>query len=191
MRNFRAMRFTLATVTCLGLVAACWAAGDEKKGDEKKEHETARAVLKVAKIDLTKAIAVAEAKVQNGKPIYAITEEEDKKSIFEVFLLVGDKVTAVEVDAVTGMIVEVEDDESDDIEDLKESKEVLGKMKITFAKAIAAAQGKVEGGKAFEVELEEEDGKNVVEVEFVAGDKIMKVDIDAVSGTVLEVEEEK
>ncbi len=185
------VRTMLAVLMCLGFAGSALAAEDAKKGDEKKEHAGARAVLAKAKIDMTKAIEVAQAKIPKGKPIYAISEQEDKKLLFEVFFLVGDSVTAVEVDAVTGMIAEVEENESDDIEDLAASKKVLGNLKITFAKAITTALGKVEGGKAFEVELEEEDGKNVIEVELLAGDKIMKVEIDAMTGEVLEVEQEK
>lgn len=36
-----------------------------------------------------------------------------------------------------------------------------------------------------------ENGKLIFEVEFVAGDKIMEVEIDATSGKVLQVKEEK
>lgn len=50
--------------------------------------------------------------------------------------------------------------------------------------------GKVPGGKPFECEFELEKGKSIVEVELLAGSKIMEVEIDAITGEVLEVEEE-
>lgn len=147
-------------------------------------------VLAKAKIELSKAIETAQAKVPKGKPIYATTAQEDGKLLFEVFLLVGDSVTEVEVDAVTGDVVKVEEGEDDEVEDLDNAKKVLAASKVTFAQAIATAKGKVEGGKPFEVEMEIEDGKSIIEVELLVGAKVMKVEIDAASGKVLEVEEE-
>jgi uncharacterized membrane protein YkoI len=67
---------------------------------------------------------------------------------------------------------------------------LLGASKTTFAQAIATALDKVKDGKPFEVELDSEDGKTIIEVELLSGNKIMQVEIDAVTGKVLEVEEE-
>ena len=183
-------RVRMTAVMCFCLAGFAWAA-EEGKNDEKKEHDTARAVLAKAKIDLAKAIETAQAKVPKGKPIYASTAQEKDKLLFEVFLLVGEKVTEVEVDAVTGAVGDVEEGEDDEVENLADAKKVLAASKITFAQAIATAKKKVEGGKPFEVEMELEDGKSIIEVELLAGTKIMKVEIDAISGKVLEVEEEK
>ena len=188
MKNVRA---TVAVLMCLCLVAIGWAGSEDKKKDEKKEHDTARVVLEKAKIDLLKAIETAVGKVPKGKPIYATTEQEDGKLLFEVYLLVGDSVTEVEVDAVSGAIVKVKEGEEDEVENLADAKKVLASSKITFAQAIATAKGKVEGGKPFECEMELEDGKSIIEVELLAGKKVMKVEIDAISGKVLEVKEEK
>ena len=175
----------------LAIVGVTGAGGNDKKDDEKKEHDTARTVLAKAKVDLMKAIETAQAKVPKGKLIYASTEHEDGKLLFEVFLLVGDSVTEVEVDAVTGSVVKVEENQGDEVENLADAKKVLASSKITFAQAIATAKGKVEGGKPFECEFELEDGKSIIAVELLAGTKIMSVEIDAISGKVLEVNEEK
>ena len=181
----------VALAMTLAIVGVIWAGGDDKKDDEKKEHDTARVVLEKAKVDLLKAIETAQAKVPKGKLIYASTEQEDGKLLFEVFLLVGDSVTEVEVDAVTGSVVKVEENQGDEVENLADAKKVLASSKITFAQAIATAKGKVEGGKPFECEFELEDGKSIIAVELLAGIKIMTVEIDAISGKVLEVNEEK
>ncbi len=189
----KSIRATVAVLTCLCL--AVWAGADDKDKDkeknEKKEHETAAAVLGKATVDLSKAIETAQAKLPTGKPIYATTAQEDGKSLFEVYLLVGDSVTEVEIDAVTGVVAKVEENENDEVENLADAKKVLAASKITFAQAIATAKGKVEGGKPFECEFEMEDGKSIIEVELLAGTKVMKVEIDAISGKVMEVEEEK
>lgn len=179
---------SLMALMCLALVG--WAWGDEKKEDEEKEHAVAKEVLAAAKIDLLKAIETAQAKVPMGKPIYATTEKEHDKLLFEVFFQVGDSETEVEVDAVTGQVVEVEQNEDDDVENVAEAEKALKAAKITFAQAIAAAKEKIEGGKPFEVEFEWEDDKPIIEVELWTSEKVMKAEIDAVSGKVLEVEEE-
>jgi uncharacterized membrane protein YkoI len=180
----------LAAVACL--VATVWANKEEDKENEKKEHDTAKAVLAKAKIDLTKAIQTAQTKLPNGKPIEAGTSEEKGKHLFEVdFLIAGDKVKEVEVDAVTGEVVGVEDDEDEDADEIAEAKKVLQVSKVTFAQAIASAREKVKDGKAFSVELELENGKAIVEVELLSGSKVMKVEIDAATGKVLETKEEK
>lgn len=184
-------RVTVLTLMSLCLLGVGGARGEDKKSDEKKEHDTAKIVLEKAKIDLTKAIEIARAKIPQGKPIYAITEQEDGQFLFEVFMLVGDSVTEVEIDAVTGEVVKVEEGEDDEVENLADAKKVLAASKITFAEAIATAKGKVEGGKPFECELESEDGHSIIEVELLSSGKVMKVEIDAVSGKALEVEEEK
>lgn len=185
------VRFSVMALICVCLSGVAWADEDGKTDNEKKEHDTARAVLAKAKIDLVKAIETAQAKIPTGKPIYASTANEDNSLLFEVFLLVGDSVTEVEVDAVTGMVKKTEEGEDDEVENLKDAKQVLAKSKISFAEAIAITKGKVEGGKPFEVELEIEDGKSIIEVELLVGEKVMEVEIDALTGKVLEVEEEK
>ena len=187
MQYVRCGMMVLICACLFGIVRA-----DEDADDaEKAEHETARAVLAGAKIDIAKAIETAQAKVAGGKPIYATTAKGSKSLRFDVFLWVGSSVTEVRVDAVSGAIKKVEENEDKDVENLEDAKKVLAAAKITFAQAIATAKGKVEGGKPFEVETAIEDGKSIIEVELLAGDKVTKVEIDAVTGEVLEVEDEE
>ncbi len=184
------VRVAALALMCLCLAGIARAEGDSKQDAEKQEHDAAKAVLAVAKIDLLKAIEIAQAKIPTGKPILVQTEQKKTTMVFEVLLLVGEKVTEVQVNAVTGAIAKVEEDEEGEVEDLPEAKKVLAASKITFAQAITIAKGKVDGGKPFEVDTEIEDGKPIIEVGLLAGDKIMNVEIDAVTGKVLEVEED-
>ncbi len=182
-------RLGMLVLICACLTGIARSATDEAADEEKAEQDTARAVLAKATIDIGKAIEIAQAKIAGGKPIYVSAAKGSKTLRFDVFLLTKDSITEVKVDAVTGTIKEVEENEDEEVENLADAKKVLAESKITFAQAIATAKAKVEGGKPFEVETELEDDKYIIEVELLAGDKVVKVEIDAVTGKVLEVEE--
>ena len=73
----------------------------------------------------------------------------------------------------------------------KETVEMAAKAKVTIDQAIKTASEKV-AGKVVEAELEMKHDKLVWEVEVVtAENKVMEVHIDAESGAVIDVEEEK
>lgn len=73
----------------------------------------------------------------------------------------------------------------------KETIEMAATAKVTIDQAIKTASEKVPG-KVVEAELEKKHGTLVWEVEVVTGEnKVMEVHIDAESGAVIEVEEEK
>lgn len=73
----------------------------------------------------------------------------------------------------------------------KETIEMAAVAKVTIDQAIKAALEKV-AGKVVEAELEKKHGTLVWEVEVVtAENKVMEVHIDAESGAVIDVEEEK
>jgi len=73
----------------------------------------------------------------------------------------------------------------------KETVEMASRAKVTIDQAIKTASEKVPG-KLVEAELEKKHGTLVWEVEVVtAENKVMEVHIDAESGAVIEVEEEK
>ena len=73
----------------------------------------------------------------------------------------------------------------------RETVEMAAKVKVTIDQAIKTASEKVPG-KVVEAELEKKHGTLVWEVEVVtAENKVMEVHIDAESGAVIDVEEEK
>ena len=73
----------------------------------------------------------------------------------------------------------------------KETVEMAAKAKVTIDQAIKTASEKVPG-KVVEAELEKKHDTLVWEVEVVtAENKVMKVHIDAESGAVIDVEDEK
>jgi uncharacterized membrane protein YkoI len=76
-------------------------------------------------------------------------------------------------------------------EESKETVEMAATAKVTIEQAIKTASEKVPG-KVVEAELEKKHDKLVWEVEVVtAENKVMEVHIDAESGDVIDVEEEK
>ena len=76
-------------------------------------------------------------------------------------------------------------------DEVKESVEMASSAKVTIDQAIKTASEKVPG-KVIEAELEKKHGKLVWEVEVVtAENKVMEVHIDAETGAVIDVEEEK
>jgi uncharacterized membrane protein YkoI len=185
-------RWSAVGFMCLLLAAAVWGGDEEKKTEnEKSEHATARDVMAKAKIDLLKALETAQAKMPQGKPMKASVEEEDEKHMFEIHFLVGEKVKSVEIDAATGTVLKVEDDEDEGADEIAVAKKILQLSKTSFSQAISTAKGRVKDGKPFSVELEMEDNKPMIEVELLEGAKVMKVEIDAMTGKVMTVVEEK
>lgn len=76
-------------------------------------------------------------------------------------------------------------------DEVKETVEMAATAKVTIDQAIKTATEKVPG-KVIEAELEMKQDKLVWEVEVVTADnKVMEVHIDAESGAVIDVEEEK
>ncbi|NOT21247.1 MAG: PepSY domain-containing protein [Nitrospiraceae bacterium] len=76
-------------------------------------------------------------------------------------------------------------------DEAKETVEMAATAKVTIDQAIKTASEKV-AGKVVEAELEKKHDKLVWEVEVVtAENKVMEVHIDAESGAVIDVEEEK
>jgi uncharacterized membrane protein YkoI len=148
----------------------------------------ARASVVKARFDLIKAIDIAQQTISSGKPIYAITKIGGDKLFFHVYQLDGDGVSDVEIDSVTGEVKEIHPGVENDIESLPETKQALAVAVISFTHAIATAKSRVQNGKPFEIEYEIEDGKAVIEIKLLRGGKVIEVEIDAISGAVLEVE---
>ncbi|MDR4462970.1 MAG: PepSY domain-containing protein [Nitrospira sp.] len=77
------------------------------------------------------------------------------------------------------------------MDEVKEAVEMAAAAKVTIDQAIKTASGKV-SGKVVEAELEKKHNTLIWEVEIVTSDKkLMEVHIDAATGAVIDVEEEK
>jgi len=185
-----------ATIALVSMLLALGSAPVRADEDEAKEHANARIALGKAKLTMEQAVAAALKEVPGGKAVEAELELESDNVVWEVEVVSGRKHMEVKLDAISGKVKEVEEEgkegEKDEDEDEDEQAETdAAKAKITLSQAIATALKEVPGGKAFEAETEREDGKLVFEIELLSGDKVMEVEIDAMTGKVLEVEEEK
>jgi uncharacterized membrane protein YkoI len=203
----------LALVVTIGAPAA-----NAEDGAVKGRIAAVKKALSLTKISLETAVATA-AKKANGTAFATDFEVEDGVPVFEVIVYVdGDAphLVEVEIDAVTGKVLETEivgqddadDDDDDDAEDEDEEEEeddddalagtikelgaAMPTLKIALAKAVALAATKAKGT-AFVSRFEMDDGIPTFEVfVFVDGEvpHLMDVDIDArdPDGKVLEME---
>ncbi len=78
-----------------------------------------------------------------------------------------------------------------DEDDVREMQRATTAAKVSLVQAIEIAEREVTGGKAVEVELDWKRGGPRIEVELVVGDNWKEVAIDAVSGRVLKVLDER
>lgn len=105
---------------------------------------------------------------------------------YKVEIRQGNKEIDVRVDAYTGKILSVreETDDDDDYQEYTAADNSQGTKMITAAKAAAAATASVQG-KVTEVDLDEDDGRYVYEVEVRNGRTKTEVGVDAYSAKVL------
>lgn len=124
---------------------------------------------------------------RNGQTFYEV--EIDKKGSSDV---------VVRLDAYTGKILAVVDDEDyDDDDDYKgtvagtsSNHSASKQVKLTEAQASNIALKQVTGGKVTEIELDHDNGRYVYEVELRTANGEADVDIDANTGKVLSVDQD-
>lgn len=91
------------------LIGLLFVAGPAWAGaDEEKEHGGPQAAIAVAKVSIVQAIETAMKEVKDGKPFEAELEMEEGNPQYDVKVMVGDECFEVEIDAVTGKVLEVE-----------------------------------------------------------------------------------
>ncbi len=177
------------------LAAFAWAAGDEAK-----EDAHARANLPKAKITLAEAVEIAMKKVPDGKAVEAGLEMKADHLEFLVEIVTGKRHNEVEIDAVSGKVIQVEIEDQKKLEDGETAEEhaenealeteAAATAKFTLLKAIHAALKDVKGGKAFEANFEREKGNLVVSVDVLAADEISEAEFDAMTGKLIEIEKQ-
>ncbi len=139
-------------------------------------------LLKEATVSLPEAVEKALPEIKDGNAIAARLKEEKGRVLFVVSVAQGESAVRLAIDAKTKEIVEKTT--------LKKSYvKLLGASKLSLAKAVEAALLKVPG-KATRVSFELKKDKPVAEVMVFKDGKLFEVKLDAVTGSVIKVEEE-
>lgn len=166
--------------------------GSAASADEPSMLKRIKKTVGSTKISLIQAIETAGKEVAGGQVVEAELEDEHGSIYYEVSLLVGGKLKEASIDSASGKVIGVKDAQIGDDEkrEIESTRKALAGAKITFAQAIGAAEKEVKGGKAYEAEVEMEDNKPVIAVTVLVGEKVMEVEVDAVTGKAIETEEE-
>jgi len=180
----------------LAMLSMVWA-GQARATDGRAQLKKA---VGEARITLAQAIEAAQKEIAGGKVVEAGLEWIKTPAYYEVDMLVDGKMKDVKVDARTGKVIGVEAEEADgegdqggspnDAKETAEKTQALGAAKMTLAAAIEAGQKEAKGGNPIGVEMGMDDGQARIEVGYLVGDKIVKTEMDAVTGKIVEVEDE-
>ncbi|WP_026561673.1 PepSY domain-containing protein [Bacillus sp. J37] len=118
-------------------------------------------------------IESVELENQNGQPVYEVEIDKDQKD-YELY-----------IDATTAKIHRV-DEKVDDDDDVN-SNNISNKTIITEKEAIEIAKTKIDG-ELHEIELDEDDGRYVYDMEFKTSSGEAEITIDAETKEILELE---
>jgi uncharacterized membrane protein YkoI len=190
----RAFCFGAAVLTLVALTCTLACADDAKKEAKLDKAALAKEVLSKAKMDLQKAIEIAHRKVPGGKLLAARVEMQHDKPRYGTYFLDGDQIKEVELDAVTGAMMELTDKRGRDIANqniFAEARRAATGAKVLLPQAIEIAVDRIKEGKPFETEMRFDGTKPIVEVELLAGRQIIKVKIDVADPNSVKVEEYK
>ena len=151
-------------------------ASEVEESENKREGNSSDEILSIQE-----AIEAAQTEFK-GKVIEIQLDHDDGKLIYEIELVNESKEAEIDLDAMTGDVLEKEEERSDR-EKLAKLNENL--LSIAEAKEIAIAEF---DGKVIEMELDEDDGRILYEVELRNGSMEAEMDIDAISGDIIEIE---
>ena len=160
---------------------------------EEKTADVSGSITDIGR-DKAKAAALADAGLRESQTTdwKVKLEDEDGRPVYEVEFKAGDMEYEYKIDGTTGAVLERDAEEHDDDECEEKDSDKTADTGIGQDKAKAAALGhagvKESQASGWKVELEDEDGRPVYEVEFKAGDMEYEYKIDGISGVVLDHE---
>ncbi|MEH7123603.1 PepSY domain-containing protein [Bacillus sp. JJ1773] len=167
-----------AAVILGGAVAAGAAKNDNPKAEMQNTNEKIITHEEAIKIALTKAEGYVES---------VELENKSGKRYFEVEIENKDKEFEIRIDAITGDVLSVKEDLDDDDDDFEKTAKSTSNNFISIQKAIEIAEKEV-NGKVIEINRDEDDNQLIYEVELKTSKGEAEVEIDAVTGKVLDVE---
>ncbi len=176
----------------------------ETEDEDSDEVDPQQASLAKITLEMAKSIAVRHVSAQLSDIREVELENEGGKLIYSVEISKDAKLLTVEVDAITGRVItveqddddanEVEEQETETNEDTEDQDEVdpqqasQAQLTAEQAKEIAVKHVGAQLSDVREVELESEGGKLIYSVEIVKDGMLVEVEIDATNGNVVSVE---
>lgn len=139
-------------------------------------------LMKRVKIALPEAVAKASPEIKDGVPFSARLKEVDGRLVYALGFSQGKESVRVSIDAATSEVVAKTAEK-------KDHSKAISAAKLSMAKVVEAATAKVPG-KASRANFLLKKGKAVAEVIVVKEGKLFEVKVDAVTGSVIKVEED-
>lgn len=171
----------LAGALLLGGAIAAGAADTNEKGSTGSKTEAEQDLITVEE---AKKIALSEAE---GRVESIELERVKGKQYYEIDIVNGEKDFDIKINALDGKVISINKERDDDDDNDQSEKEINGEKIISEQKAIEIAEKEV-NGMMKEIEIDEDDGQILYEVELQTNKGEADVDIDAETGKVLKVE---
>ena len=172
---------SLTGALLMGGAVAAGAADTNGKGSNGSKKEAAQDMITVEE---AKKIALSEAE---GRVESIELERVNGKQYYEIDIENGKEDFDIKVHALDGEVISINKERNDDDDDDQSEKEVNRENVISEQKAIEIAEKEVNGTMK-EIEIDEDDGQILYEVELQTNKGEADVDIDAETGKVLKVE---
>lgn len=171
----------LAGALLLGGAIAAGAADTNEKGSTGSKTEAEQDLITVEE---AKKIALSEAE---GRVESIELERVKGKQYYEIDIVNGEKDFDIKINALDGKVISINRERDDDDDNDQSEIEINGEKIISEQKAIEIAEKEV-NGMMKEIEIDEDDGQILYEVELQTNKGEADVDIDAETGKVLKVE---
>ncbi|QLG37869.1 PepSY domain-containing protein [Paenibacillus sp. E222] len=193
---------SLSAAVLLGGSAALASGSVNGQSVQPTQTSTTQSVTQTQNTDTLLTVAQAKEaalKATDGKVDDVDLERRNGQTFYEVEIdKKGSNDVVVRLDAYSGKILAVVDDEDyDDDDDYKgtvagtsSNHSASKQVKLTEAQASNIALKQVTGGKVTEIELDHDNGRYVYEVELRTANGEADVDIDANTGKVLSVDQD-
>lgn len=172
---------SLAGALLLGGAVAAGAADKNEKGSTGSKTEAAQDLITVEE---AKKIALSEAE---GRVESIELERVKGKQYYEIDIDNGEEDFDIKINALDGKVISINKERDDDDDNDQSEKEINGENIISEQKAIEIAEKEV-NGMMKEIEIDEDDGQILYEVELQTNKGEADVDIDAETGKVVKVE---
>ncbi|MBG9589767.1 PepSY domain-containing protein [Cytobacillus firmus] len=172
---------SLAGALLLGGAVAAGAADKNEKGSTGSKTEAAQDLITVEE---AKKIALSEAE---GRVESIELERVKGKQYYEIDIDNGEEDFDIKINALDGNVISINKERDDDDDNDQSEKEINGEKIISEQNAIEIAEKEV-NGMMKEIEIDEDDGQILYEVELQTNKGEADVDIDAETGKVLKVD---